>query len=63
MMQLVNSNGTVLLQQEKPRGTRTKTTLHVRRMTQGMKKTVTPKLMSREEFFTKFIKTSDNANV
>ena len=39
------------------------TTLHVRRMTQGMKKTVTPKLMSREEFFTKVIKTSNNANV
>jgi hypothetical protein len=52
MMQLVSSNGTVLLEQEKP-GTKraNNSTLHVRRMSQGIKKTVRPVLMSKEEFF------------
>ena len=64
MMQLVNSNGTVLLEREKP-GTKraNNSTLHVRRMSQGMKKTVRPVLMSKEEFFTKVIKTTGDANV
>ena len=56
MMQLVSSNGTVLLDREKSRLASSKNaTLHVRRMSQGMKKTVTPRLMSREEFFTKVV--------
>ena len=57
MMQLVSSNGTVLLEHEKP-GTKraNNSTLHVRRMSQGIKKTVRPVLMSKEEFFTKVIK-------
>ena len=64
MMQLVSSNGTVLLEREKPSTKRTNnSTLHVRRMSQGMKKTVRPVLMSKEEFFTKVIKTTDDANV
>lgn len=64
MMQLVSSNGSVLLEREKPRTRRaSNSTLHVRRMSQGMKKTVTPRLVSREEFFTKVIKTADDANV
>ena len=50
MMQLVSSNGTVLLELEKPSVKRTNnSTLHVRRMTQGMKKTIRPVLMSKEE--------------
>ena len=53
-MQLVSSNGTVLLEREKPSTKRANnSTLHVRRMSKGMKKTVTPRLMSREEFFAK----------
>ncbi len=32
-------------------------------MSKGIKKTVTPQLMSREEFFTKVIKSTDDANV
>lgn len=62
MMQLVSSNGTVLLEREKPCAKRmNKTTLHVRRMTQGMKKTVTPRLVSREEFvFGDFLITNNN---
>ena len=35
----------------------------VRRMSKGMKKTVTPRLMSREEFFTKVLKSTDDSNV
>ncbi len=64
MMQLVSSNGTVLLEREKSYATRSKnSSLHVRRMSKGIKKTVTPQLMSREEFFTKVIKSTDDANV
>ena len=64
MMQLVSSNGTVLLEREKPSTKRAdNSTLHVRRMSQGIKKTVRPVLMSKEEFFTKVIKVSGNANV
>jgi hypothetical protein len=49
MMQLVSINGTVLLEREKPSTKRANnSTLHVRRMSKGMKKTVTPRLMSRE---------------
>ena len=64
MMQLVNSNGTVLLEREKP-GTKraNNSTLHVRRMSQCIKKTVRPVLMSKEEFFTKVIKTTDDVIV
>ena len=62
MMQLVSSNGTVLLEREKPSTKRANnSTLHVRRMSQGIKKTVRPVLMSKEEFFTKVIKTNDDA--
>ena len=72
MMQLVNRSGAVLLERqrvgeqssgmrEKPHTQRTHTsTLHVRSLTKGMKKTVKPVLMSKEEFFTKVIKTTDN---
>ncbi len=64
MMQLVSINGTVLLEREKSCATRSKnSTLHVRRMSKGLKKTVTPRLMSREEFFAKVIKSTDDANV
>ena len=31
-----------------------------RGLSKGMKKTVKPVLMSKEEFFTKFVKTTDN---
>ena len=64
MMQLVSSNGTVLLEHEKYRTKRANnSTLHVRCMSQGMKKTVRPVLMTKEEFFAKVIKTNDDANV
>lgn len=64
MMQLVSINGMVLLEREKPSTKRANnSTLHVRRMSKGMKKTVTPRLMSREEFFAKVIKSTDDANV
>ena len=64
MMLLVNSNGMVLLEREKPSTKRANnSTLHVCRMSQGMKKTVRPVLMNKEEFFTKVIRTTDDANV
>ena len=64
MMQLVSSNGTVILERQKPSKKRTNnSTLRVRRMSQGMKKTVHPVLMSKEDFFKKIIETTDDANV
>jgi hypothetical protein len=49
MMPLVNSNGAVLLERGKPHTQRTHTsTLHVRSMSKGMKKTVKPVLMSKD---------------
>ena len=61
MMQLVNRSGAVLLEREKPHTQRTHTsTLHVRSLSKGMKKTVKPVLMSKEEFFTKVIMPTDN---
>ncbi len=63
-MQLVNNQGTVLLEREKPRTKRNNnSTLRVRRQTQGMKKTIHPVLMNKEEFFNKVINNTDNANV
>ena len=56
MMQLVSSHGIVLLEREKPRPASSKNaTLYVRHMSQGMKKAITTRLMSREEFFTKVV--------
>ena len=61
MMQLVSNSGAVLLEREKPCTQRMHTsTLHVRSLSKGMKKTVKPVLMSKEEFFTKVVKTTDN---
>ena len=54
MMQLVNNNGTVLLEREKPRAMRANTlTLRAKRLSHGIKKTVRPVLMSKEEFVAK----------
>ena len=64
MMQLVNSNGSVLLEREKSHSKRVSNmTLRVRRLTQGMKKTIQPVLMSKDEFFRKVIKNTDNGIV
>ena len=64
MMQLVNSNGNVLFEREKFHSKRANNmTLRVRRLTQGMKKTVQPVLMSKDEFFSKVIKSTDNGIV
>ena len=59
MMQLVNSSGIVLLEREKSRTKSAKnSTLRARRMTQGLKKTIRPVLMSKEEFFGDFLITN-----
>ena len=63
-MQLVNSNGSVLLEREKSHSKKVSNmTLRVRRQTQGMKKTIQPVLMSKDEFFRKVIKNTDNGIV
>jgi hypothetical protein len=63
-MQLLNSNGVVLLEREKPsRHSMHTSTLRVNRISKCMKKTVKPVLMSKEEFFTKAIKPQGNGNV
>lgn len=64
MMQLVNSNGSVLLERERSHSKKVSNmTLRARRLTQGMKKTIQPVLMSKDEFFRKVIKNTDNGIV
>ena len=63
MMQLVN-NGTVLFEREKPHVAITNTlTLRAKRLSHGIKKTVRPQLMSKEDFFANVINKASNGNV
>ena len=62
MMQLIN-NGIVLLEREKPRAARTNTTLRAKRFSHGIKKTVRPQLMSKEDFFANVINKPSDGNV
>ena len=63
-MQLVSSNGIVLLEHEKHiRKRADNSTLHVRRLTQGIKRTVQPELMSEEDFFRRVIRNTEDANI
>ena len=56
MMQLVNNQGIVLMEHDKPYATIASTlTLRAKRLSQGLKKTVRPALMSKEEFISKVI--------
>lgn len=51
MMQLVDSKGNVLLEREKPHATQAKmSSVRARHISKGMKKTVTPVVMSKELF-------------
>ena len=64
MMQLVNSNGLVLLEREKPHAMRANTLpLRAKRLLHGIKKTVHPVLMSKEEFFSTVINKAGNGNI
>ena len=52
MMQLVDSNGKVVLEREKPYAANAKMSMvRTRRISKGLKKTVHPVLMGKEEFF------------
>ncbi len=63
MMQLV-SNGKVVVERERPHGTEAKmSSVRARRMTQGLKKTMRPELMSKDEFFRNIIQGTQNGNV
>ena len=60
-MQLVDSKGNVFLEREKPHATQAKmSSVRTRRMSKGLKKTIQPVLMGKEEFFNTVIK--DNTN-
>ena len=64
MMQLVDSNGIVLLEREKPSAMRASTLpLHAKRLSHGIKKTVHPVLMSKEEFFGTVINKAGNGSI
>ena len=63
-MQLVDSKGNVLLEREKSHAAQAKmSSVHTRRISKGLKKTVHPVLMGKEEFFNIVIKDSANGNV
>ena len=64
MMKLVNSKGNVQMEREKPSTTQARmTSVRTRRLTKGLKKTVRPVLMSKEEFFNNFLHPTANGNV
>lgn len=64
MMTLIDSNGNVLLEREKPHSDASgKSTVRIRKMPQGVKKTVKPQLMSKEEFVNNILKTPNNGNI
>lgn len=63
-MQVVNSEGAVLLERERIRTSEAGSlTLRVRRLSKGFKKTVRPVVMTREEFFEKVVNQTDNGNI
>ncbi len=63
-MQVVNSEGAVLLERERIRTSEVGSlTLRVRRLSKGFKKTVRPVVMTREEFFEKVVNQTDNGNI
>ena len=64
MMQLVDNKGNVLLERERSNSAHDKMSLiHTRRMSKGLKKTIHPVLMGKEEFFSTVIKDSTDGNV
>lgn len=64
MMQLVNNQGVVLMEHDKPFATIASTlTLRAKRLSQGLKKTVRPALMSKDEFISKVINKAGNGNI
>ena len=64
MMQLVDSKGKVLYEREKPHAAKAKmSSVRSRRMSKGLKKTIQPVLMGKEEFFNTVIKDSANGNL
>jgi len=63
-MQVLNSDGVVLLEQERTRAARTGSlTLRARRLSHGLRKTVRPVVMSKEEFFEKVVNQVNNGNI
>ncbi|MBR7024007.1 MAG: hypothetical protein IKI09_11170 [Bacteroidales bacterium] len=65
MMKLVDSKGKVLLEREKQRHTTNAKTSSVRtkRLPKGFKKTVSPILMSEEQFVNSILQNTTNGNV
>ena len=63
-IQVLNSEGMVLLEREKTRAARAGSlTLRARRLSHGLKKTVRPVVMSKEEFFEKVVNQANNGNI
>ena len=64
MIQLVDNKGKVLLEREKSHVTQAKmSSVRTRCLSKGLKKTVHPVLMGKEEFFNTVIKDSANGNI
>jgi hypothetical protein len=64
MTQLTSSSGTILAARSKSCTKNAESsTLHARRLSQGMKKTVSPALMSKEGFLRELFKNTNTTNV
>lgn len=63
-IQVLDSVGAILLEREKTRATRTGSlTLRARRLSHGLKKTIRPVVMSKEEFFEKVVNQANNGSI
>ena len=63
-MQLVDNKGNVILEREKPRATQAKmSSVRTRSMSKGLKKTVSPVLMSKEQYFNTVLQKPTNGNL
>ncbi|MBP5501551.1 MAG: hypothetical protein J6Y24_02045 [Bacteroidales bacterium] len=64
MMQLVDRNGKVILERERPHINKaTMSSVKAKKMSYGLKKTVRPVLMSKEEFLKTIVQDTHNGNI
>jgi hypothetical protein len=64
VMQLVDSKGNVIVEREKTQASQARmSSVRTRRMSKGLKKTVRPVLMSKEQFFNTILQNPTNGNL
>ena len=63
-MQIVDNKGHVLLEREKNHASQARmSSVRTRRLSKGLKKTVSPVLMNKEQFFSTVVQNPTNGNL